>query len=165
MKYKLFAEPSSGSFIHGNTIIDISIQFSQDKMAHSIRAYNDSNYYQNTVFTSTPPLVISTQLSNTKSLYQHGITNQDSQASVFAAPYYTALRRIEYAGNIQMFVVFSLASNLSNLNIGDNVSIFDARIPGAKSSVSGYSCSNLKIIGIKYGSHKITFTATDLRMS
>jgi hypothetical protein len=165
LNYKLFSAPASGSFVHGNMIIDLSVSFSQDQMSQSIRAYNDANYYQNSEFTSTPPSVISTQLSSTKSSYLHSLTNQISQESVLALPYYTAFRRIDYASNMQMFVILSLASNFANLNIGDDLSVYDDRIPGDKVTVNGYSCSNLKIIGIEYSPEKIIFTTTDLRMS
>lgn len=165
VKYKLFLAPSSANLILSNEILDLSVSFNGSDMAQNVRAYADSVYNISTEFSGSSPDLFSASLSSSKAKYLHGLTNQVSILSVFYYVSNTLYRHTYYAENVQTFVTFSTASKFSNLNIGDDVAISDARIPGSKTTYAGYSCSLLKIIGIKYGSDKITFTTTDYKVT
>jgi len=165
INYKIFEEPAAGDFLHGSDILDLSVEIQTDDMAQSIRSYNDNNFYTAQAFSHPLPATISTQVSSGRSRYHHLLTNQASVESALSLPVTTCNRRMAMAENPQLFVSFSVATKLANKNIGDDISIYDDRIPGEKSSVSGFLCSNLKIVGIEYSAEKITFTATNLRMT
>jgi hypothetical protein len=163
MHYNLFAAPVAGDVLLSSEIINLSVSLEIADMAESVRAYNEGNFYKHQEFVSAPPFVVSVSVSSTKSKYFHGIDNQVSVESCLALPYYTATRRIELARNEQMTVNVEVASKFMNKNIGDDISIADDRIPGTKTVVNGYSCSLMKIIGIRYGVESLIFTCINVR--
>lgn len=167
--HKLFAVPSAANLILYNEVLMVSVQFNGSEMAANLRALNDNIYFLNTNFTANSPydpVGVSSSTTLTKSKYHHGLTNQKDLHSVFTRPSASlTVNRKGYSENVQMIVDFTTSSKYSNLNIGDDVAIYDTRIPGTKSTYQGYSCSLLKIIGIKYSSSKIIFTAIDFKVA
>lgn len=162
-KYKLYTSPTTGNLILSNEILDLHVQFDGSEMAQSIRAFNDQIFFIDTDLVG--PASLTYQSSSSRSKYQHGLTNQISIESVYRSVSSTVSRRTAFSENIQMIIRFSTASKFTNLNIGDDVSLADDRIPGSKTIYLGYSCTLLKILGIEYSSDKITFTCIDFKVA
>lgn len=164
MHYKLFVAPSTGDVLFESQILNLLVNIATDDMAESVRAYNDGNYYAETDYISQPLPVVSASVSSTKSRYLHGLRNQNSMKSCLQYPETTANRQLALARNEQMTVTIEVATMFIDKNIGDDIAVADDRIPGAKTTVNGFSCSLLKIVGIKYSTESVILTCFDVKV-
>lgn len=171
-EYHLFVAPNAVNIVLKEEIINLSIKLDGNDMAFDLRVKNDATYFNYTRFFATSPAVpreaagqksTSTFISSNKSKYQHGITKSKTQDMVLANTTVRQAEKQAFIENEQMFVTFSVSMKYANLNIGDDISLEDERIPGDKTVVDGISVTPFKILGIKNSADKITFTCADLK--
>jgi hypothetical protein len=163
-KYRLFEAPAASNIVLENEIFGLKISFDGNDMAKDIRIVNDNTYYFYTDFNEqVNEKSASSYISSNKSIYHHGLINSKTQESVLVKTNVRESEKKAFIENEQMIVMFSTGMKYANLNIGDDISLQDSRIPGAKTTVGGIEVTPFKIIGIKNSSDQITFTCIDFK--
>jgi len=165
MNYRLWTAPSAVNIVLKEEIINLKIVLDGNDMAKDIKITNDNTYYFYTTLTdATNTKTSSAYLSSNKSVYLHGLNNSKSDANfVMMKTNIREAQKKSILENEQMYVTFSVSMKYANLNIGDDISLEDVRIPGDKTTVDGIEVTPLKIIGIRNSPELISFTCVDLK--
>jgi hypothetical protein len=174
VKYAFFDAPTSANLILEEEMIGLRVEFDGKEMAYEKTISNDVTFYYYTSNDITASgseefedrsgwVTTPTIISSTKSQYIHSLAKTKAEDSVLIDTSVKSANKTAFMENIQTVITFSTATKHANLNIGDSVALANDNIPGNKTSYSGYDCTLARVIGIDYGTDKITFTCIDFK--
>lgn len=165
MNYRLWTTPAAVNIVLKEEIIGLKIVLDGNDMAKDLKITNDNTYFYYTDGTDeTSTKTTSHYLLSDKSVYLHELQNSKTEANnTTIKTNVRATQKQSFLENEQMHITFSVSMKYANLNIGDDISLQDERIPGEKTTVDGVEVTPFKILGIRNSPDLITFTCVDLK--